>query len=474
MGLAFFGTDGIRSKVGVFPMVPEFLVKLGMAAGVILKEHNEQARVVIGRDTRRSGPMIESALEAGLSAMGVDVYLLGEMPTPGVAYLTRAFHAEAGVVISASHNPHEDNGIKFFGSDGAKLSDALELAIENKLKGLLDQNLNQGLNLSPVFSAQMGQVKNIQDAAGRYIEFCKASTPYFFSLRGLKIILDCAHGATAKIAPQVFQELGAEVITIGVDPNGLNINAEFGSTSPWNLQKKVLAERADLGIAFDGDGDRVIMVDHAGVLVDGDEIVFLLAKDSKREGRMKTGGVVGTQMSNLGLEKALAQEDIPFVRTKVGDRHVMAELKKRQWLLGGESSGHIIWLDSTTTGDGIVAALQVLTVMKKQDLSLRACLAGMVKMPQVLINLSLKEKLSLDQLKIFELWALEREKNLNLNHTGRILLRPSGTENLLRIMVEGEDLKLVKNTAEQLAERISLELEDKNLSENIKSKGVLI
>jgi len=459
MALQFFGTDGIRARVGEFPMVPEFLVKLGMAAGAILREHNEQARVVIGRDTRRSGNMIESALEAGLSAMGVDVYLLGEMPTPGVAYLTRAFHAEAGIVISASHNPHYDNGIKFFGSDGAKLSDALELAIENNLKNLLENNLV----LNPVSSEKMGRVNYIKDAAGRYIEFCKASTPYFFSLRGLKIILDCAHGATAKIAPQVFQELGAEVLSIGVNPDGLNINAEFGSTSPWNLQKKVVSERADLGIAFDGDGDRVIMVDQEGGLVDGDEIVFLLAKDSKREGRMKSGGVVGTLMSNLGLEKALGQENIPFVRTKVGDRHVMAELKSRQWLLGGESSGHIIWLDSTTTGDGIVAALQVLTVMKKQDLSLRACLTGMVKMPQVLINLKLKEKLSPENLKFFENKALEKERNLSF--TGRILLRPSGTENLLRIMVEGDDLKLVQKTAEQLAEEIGAMLASNSDSE---------
>lgn len=467
MALQFFGTDGIRARVGEFPMIPEFLVKLGMAAGEILREHNDQARVVIGRDTRRSGPMIESALEAGLSAMGVDVYLLGEMPTPGVAYLTRAFHAEAGIVISASHNPHYDNGIKFFGSDGAKLSDALELAIENKLKNLLEQQVNLSA-CRTVASEKMGKINNIKDAGGRYIEFCKASTPYFFSLRSLKIILDCAHGATAKIAPQVFQELGAEVVSIGVDPDGLNINAEFGSTAPWNLQKKVMSERADLGIAFDGDGDRVIMVDHEGVLVDGDEIVFLLAKDSKRAGRIKSGGVVGTLMSNLGLEKALEQEGIPFVRTKVGDRHVMAELKSRQWLLGGESSGHIIWLDSTTTGDGIVAALQVLTVMKKQDLSLRACLSGMTKMPQVLINLKLKEKLSPESLKIFEQKALEKEKNLS--YMGRILLRPSGTEALLRIMVEGEDLKQVKETAEHLAAEISANLEQLEKLEKLENK----
>ena len=446
----FFGTDGIRTRVGEFPMVPEFLIKLGMAAGSVLKQHNPKARVVMGRDTRRSGYMIESALEAGLSAMGVEVYLLGAMPTPGVAYLTRAFHAEAGIVISASHNPHYDNGIKFFGSDGAKLSDALEFAIEALLDPV-DQSLKQ------VAPEQIGPVKTISDAAGRYIEFCKASVPYFFSLSNLKIILDCAHGATYDIAPKVFEELGAEVITIGASPDGLNINAEYGSTLPKNLQEKVLSEHADLGIAFDGDGDRVIMVDHQGNLVDGDEIVYLLAKDCLREGKFKAGGgVVGTLMSNFGLEQALARENIPFVRTAVGDRYVMMELKKRQWLLGGESSGHIIWLDSTTTGDGVVAALQVLSVMKKQDLSLRECLAGMIKTPQVLINMPLSEKLSKEDLNQLENQAKEAEKKLE--GQGRILLRPSGTEPLLRVMVEGENLVMIKTIANDLVKDLEASL----------------
>lgn len=441
----FFGTDGIRAKVGEFPMVPEFLIKLGMAAGSVLKKHQPKARVVIGRDTRLSGRMIESALEAGLSAMGVEVYLLGVMPTPGVAYLTRAFHAEAGIVISASHNPHEDNGIKFFGSDGAKLSDALELGIESALALAPD-------SFSP---ESIGAVRDVVDAAGRYIEFCKASAPYFFDLRPFKIILDCAHGATCPIAPAVFSELGAEVIVIGNDPNGLNINAEYGSTSPVNLQKKVLSEKADLGIAFDGDGDRVIMVDHEGNLVDGDEIVYLLAKDCLKEGKFKSGGgVVGTQMSNFGLEQALARDHIPFVRAPVGDRHVMMELKNRQWLLGGESSGHIIWLDSTTTGDGIVAALQVLTVMKKNQASLRDCLLGMTKVPQVLINMPLKQKLSTAQLEILKeqtAWAQEQLKD-----KGRVLLRPSGTEPLLRVMVEGEEFSQIEKLAKELVKQLGL------------------
>ncbi len=445
----FFGTDGIRARVGEFPMIPEFLVKLGMAAGRVLKQHQPKARVVIGRDTRRSGHMIESALEAGLSAVGVEVYLLGVMPTPGVAYLTRAFHAEAGIVISASHNPHYDNGIKFFGSDGAKLSDALEQAIETTLSLYLSDRAPPTL-FDP---EKIGPVKEVSDAAGRYIEFCKASTPYFFDLRPFKIILDCAHGATYHIAPQVFEELGAEVILMGTSPDGLNINADYGSTSPQNLQKKVLLEKADFGIAFDGDGDRVIMVDQAGQLVDGDEIVYLLAKDCLREGKFKSGGgVVGTLMSNFGLEQALAREKIPFVRASVGDRHVMMELKNRQWLLGGESSGHIIWLDSTTTGDGIVAALQVLTVMKKLQLSLRECLLGMTKVPQVLLNMPLNQKLSKEQLNLLEDQAVLAQKKLN--GKGRVLLRPSGTEPLLRVMVEGESLSVIETLAQELVKKL--------------------
>ena len=449
----YFGTDGIRGVVGKSLMTPDFLVKLGLAAGIVLKKTNPKARVVIGMDTRRSGPMIQSALEAGLSAMGVDIYLLGIMPTPGVAYLTRAFHADAGIVISASHNLHQDNGIKFFGNNGAKLSDEMEFEIEQAIEKLMPHNLVLNSSFEGfVTPNEIGVVREVNDAAGRYIEFCKATAPYFFSLSNFKIVLDCAHGATYHIAPKVFHELGAEVELIGVAPDGLNINLGVGSTDTKLLQKKVVEMGADLGIALDGDGDRVILVDHEGQRVDGDQIVYLLAQDCQEAGVLKTG-VVGTHMSNFGLQKALEKLNIPFVRTSVGDRHVMMELKKRQWLLGGESSGHIIWLDSTTTGDGIVAALQVLSVIKKRQKSLKECLCGMTKYPQVLINLKTNKKLSVEEIdKAKTIGNTAASKMLG---SGRVLIRPSGTEPLLRVMVEGENLIEVNSLAEYLAKEIT-------------------
>ncbi|MDO8954061.1 MAG: phosphoglucosamine mutase [Gammaproteobacteria bacterium] len=434
----FFGTDGIRGKVGVWPITPDFAVKLGWAVGKVLAK-KPGARVLIGKDTRRSGYMFESALEAGLSAAGVDVYLLGPMPTPAVAYLTRTFHAQVGIVISASHNPHHDNGIKFFSDAGAKLSDALESEIEE----YLDKELK---TVDPEF---IGKVSRIKDAEGRYIEFCKASLPHFQSFKNLKIVVDCANGATYHIAPQVLQELGADITIIAAAPNGLNINDNVGSTAPQALQEKVLECGADVGIAFDGDGDRVVMVDHLGQIVDGDEILYVLAKDSLLHGRLKGGGVVGTQMSNYGLEVALKKEGIQFARSKVGDRHVMELLQEKNWQLGGESSGHIIWLGSTTTGDGIVAGLQVLAVMQNSGKSLRELLAGMEKFPQVMVNVPTKKTLSeADWLTLNnEVKTIEAK----LKDTGRVLLRVSGTEPLIRVMVEGQNQAEVQEYAEYLA-----------------------
>lgn len=436
----FFGTDGIRARVGSPLMSPDFLVKLGMAIGHVLCNTTARPKVLIGRDTRRSGYMIESALEAGLSAGGVDVLLVGAMPTPGVAYLTHTFHADAGIVISASHNPHFDNGIKLFSSKGEKLDDDLQLQIETALSE----------NLTMVEPENIGHVARVKDAPARYIEFCKATTKHFFNLSGLKLVIDCAHGATYKIAPSVFQELGADVTVIGCAPDGLNINDGFGSTQPANLQAAVIEHQADVGIAFDGDGDRLVMVDQHGVLVDGDEILYILAKDAQGRGALGSSGVVGTLMSNFGLEQAFARDNIPFVRTKVGDRYVMQALKSHQWMIGGESSGHIIWLDSTTTGDGIVAALQVLAVMQSQQKPLRTLLDGLTKTPQVLINVALDAKLS-DQ----DLAILQKEADMaetKLNGKGRVLLRPSGTEPVLRVMVEGEDLQFVEKLAQELAD----------------------
>lgn len=442
MSRKYFGTDGIRGLVGEFPITPDFVMKLGWAAGKVLAKQGTR-KVLIGKDTRISGYMLESALEAGLSAAGIKAVLLGPMPTPAVAYLTRAFRAEAGVVISASHNPYYDNGIKFFSQDGTKLPDEVELEIEAEL----DQPM------SCVESAKLGKASRIDDAPGRYIEYCKSSFPGELSLDGLKIVLDCAHGATYHIAPSVFRELGAEVIAMGCTPDGLNINAGVGSTEPEALVARVLAEQADLGIAFDGDGDRVMMVDQTGYLIDGDEIIYMIARDQRAQGKL-SGGVVGTLMSNLGLELALQELDVPFCRAKVGDRYVMEMLKERGWRLGGENSGHVIHLDHATTGDGIVAALQVLQAMMHQGCDLQTLRLGMRKFPQVLVNVrfTASQDPTQDADVLAEVAAAEAE----LAGRGRVLLRKSGTEPLIRVMVEGEDAALVNSLAQRIADRVKL------------------
>ena len=442
MSRKYFGTDGIRGLVGEFPITPDFVMKLGWAAGKVLAKQGTR-KVLIGKDTRISGYMLESALEAGLSAAGIKAVLLGPMPTPAVAYLTRAFRAEAGVVISASHNPYYDNGIKFFSQDGTKLPDEVEIEIEAEL----DQPM------SCVESAKLGKASRIDDAPGRYIEYCKSSFPGELSLDGLKIVLDCAHGATYHIAPSVFRELGAEVIAMGCTPDGLNINAGVGSTEPEALVARVLAEQADLGIAFDGDGDRVMMVDQTGYLIDGDEIIYMIARDQRAQGKL-SGGVVGTLMSNLGLELALQELEVPFCRAKVGDRYVMEMLKERGWRLGGENSGHVIHLDHATTGDGIVAALQVLQAMMHQRCDLQTLRSGMRKFPQVLVNVrfTASQDPTLDADVLAEVARAESE----LAGRGRVLLRKSGTEPLIRVMVEGEDAALVNSLAQRIADRVKL------------------
>lgn len=440
-GRKYFGTDGIRGKVGEGAITPEFVLKLGWAVGHAFKEQGQRGKVLIGKDTRISGYMFESALEAGLSAAGVDVGLLGPMPTPAIAYLTRTFRASAGIVISASHNPHYDNGIKFFSPDGFKLDDDLEAKIESLLEA----------DIEVVDSAQLGKATRIDDAAGRYVEFCKSTVPYNMSLEGLNIVLDCAHGATYHVAPSVFEELGAKVTTIGVKPNGLNINENVGSTSPDLLVKAVLEQKADLGIAFDGDGDRVVMVDHKGEVVDGDELIYVIAQNRHRGGRLG-GGVVGTLMTNFGAELAYEKMGIPFIRANVGDRYVMAKLVENEWLLGGEGSGHILCLDNSTTGDAIIAALQVLIALWEEKQALHDLKAGMDKLPQTLINVRVAKKF--DPIKhsgIADAVALAEKK---LAGEGRILLRPSGTEPVIRVMVEGKDEALVSEVASALAKEV--------------------
>lgn len=437
----YFGTDGIRGRVGEGVITPTFVLKLGWAVGRVLASghtRSGKSRVVIGKDTRISGYMFESALEAGLSAAGVDILLLGPMPTPGIAYLTRTLHAKAGIVISASHNPFYDNGIKFFSAEGTKLSDDVELAIEAELDK----------EMGCVDSAKLGKAERVEDAAGRYIEFCKSTVPMHLSLSDLKIVVDCAHGATYHIAPSVFEELGATVIEIGTKPNGLNINESCGSTSPDLLQQTVLKEGADVGIALDGDGDRVVMVDHKGELIDGDELLYIIAEARLREEK-QNGTVVGTVMSNLGLEKALKRLGIDFQRAKVGDRHVMELLKAGGWTLGGEGSGHIICLDRTSTGDGIVSALQVLHASISSGKSIYELKSGMQKFPQQLINVRISGMVDLEQSIVIK-DAVKSAEN-QLSDRGRILLRPSGTEPLIRVMVEGEDATEVEQVAMQLA-----------------------
>ncbi len=448
----YFGTDGIRGLVGKGNITPEFVLKLGWAAGKVFSRQakNGQAKVLIGKDTRISGYMFESVLEAGLSAAGVNVRLLGPMPTPAIAYLTRTFHAQAGIVISASHNPYHDNGIKFFSGEGTKLPDEIELEIE----ALLDKPMVTSA------SFELGKVRRIEGARGRYIEFCKSTLPYEARKLGkYKIVVDCAHGATYDIAPDVFDELDIEVVSIGVSPDGFNINEACGSTDTAQLQEAVLSHKADLGIAFDGDGDRVLFVDEKGRLVDGDEIVYIIAMHQKKRGVLE-GGVVGTVMSNLGLEQALKVEGIEFVRSQVGDRYVMNELLKRSWLLGGEASGHILCLDKTTTGDGIISALQVLYALKDSGGTLSELCKGMKKYPQTMINVPLLSQQNTSKtgtLAANEIIHHERvQEVLNKAQTrlakkGRILLRPSGTEPVVRVMVEGENRKLVNTLAEEIA-----------------------
>lgn len=446
MSKKYFGTDGIRGAVGKYPITPDFMLKLGWATGKVFASQSG-GKILVGKDTRISGYMFESALEAGLTSAGMDINLLGPMPTPAVAYLTRTFQAQAGIVISASHNGFQDNGIKFFSGDGKKLPDEIELAIEEAM----DEPL------ATVDSGEIGKAYRIVDAAGRYIEFCKSVVPGNLSLRNMKIVLDCANGATYHIAPNVFRELGATVVTIGTEPDGLNINNDCGSTKPDNLAAAVVVHQADLGIAFDGDGDRVIMIDHKGEVVDGDELLYIIARYKLGESELKDQGIIGTVMSNLGLEIALKELNIPFRRTKVGDRYVMTELLTRKWLFGGESSGHIICLDSTSTGDGIISALQVLTATQVFGKNLHDLKSGMTKFPQTMINVRINDMGALEEIPAIKASVEKAEKELGKK--GRVLLRPSGTEPVVRVMVEGEDQTQVSKLAGEISEVVAKEME---------------
>lgn len=443
MGKKYFGTDGIRGRVGDSLINPEFVMKLGWAAGRVLGQ-GPGSKVLIGKDTRISGYLFESALEAGLVAAGVDILMLGPMPTPGIAYLTRTLRADAGIVISASHNSYEDNGIKFFSGAGTKLGDDMELAIEAEMEK----------PMTTVVSSALGKAKRIGDAAGRYIEFCKSTVPSRMTLNRLKIVVDCAHGATYHIAPHVLEELGAQVVAIGDQPNGLNINADVGSTNPQALQQAVLKHNADLGIALDGDGDRLIMVDAHGAIVDGDAILYVIALSRQQANNGVVGGVVGTLMSNLGLELACRELGLEFERTDVGDRYVLERLNEKNWVLGGESSGHIICRDRTTTGDGIVSALQVLAAMWQMDSSLRDLAAGMCKLPQVLINVQLQQVAASAVMEMDSVQQAVADVEATLADNGRVLLRPSGTEPLIRVMVEGREATQVTEFANQIADAV--------------------
>ena len=436
--MKYFGTDGIRGRVGQWPMTPDFALKLGWAAGKVLTASGAR-KVVLGKDTRISGYMLESALEAGLIAAGVDVRLLGPMPTPSIAYLTRTLRASAGIVISASHNPFEDNGVKFFGPEGSKLPDEVERAIE----ALLDEPIEV------VPPDQLGKAKRIDDAAGRYIEFCKASLPMGSNLAGLRVVLDCAHGATYHIAPKVFAELGAEVIAMGVAPDGLNINLGCGSTHPGALVEAVRKNGAHMGIAYDGDGDRVVMVDETGAVLDGDEILYAIVRD-RVECEGYDGGVVGTLMSNLGLEIAVRELGLPFERAQVGDRYVSEALRARGWTYGGESSGHILCLDRSGTGDGIVSSLQVVASMQRRNEPLSALRSAVIKYPQLMLNVPLTQKVDLSSMS--EVWQHVRAIESDFAGRGRVVLRASGTEPLVRVMVESDDAVRTRQAAEALAE----------------------
>ncbi|MCU7845414.1 MAG: phosphoglucosamine mutase [Candidatus Thiodiazotropha sp. (ex Monitilora ramsayi)] len=438
MSRKYFGTDGIRGRFGEGTITPEFVLKLGWAAGRVLGTA-KKSRVLIGKDTRISGYLLESALEAGLTAAGVNITLLGPMPTPSVAYLTRTLHAQAGIVISASHNPYQDNGIKFFSADGLKLPDDVESAIEAEM----DEPL------VTVDSANLGRAEKMA-AEGRYIEFCKSTIPLQTRFHGMKIVVDCSNGAAYNIAPHVFDEMGADVIAIGIDPNGFNINDGVGSTYPEHLKAAVIEHGADLGVALDGDGDRLIMVDDQGNMVDGDEILYIIACSRMRVGELK-GAVVGTLMSNLGLENALREHGVVFERTNVGDRYIMERLASKGWVLGGEQSGHIICLDRTTTGDGIVSALQVLAEVHATGRSLRELSAGMSKYPQLLTNVHLGSRAATDIMQDESVRKAVREAEVEMGSAGRVLLRPSGTEPLIRVMVEGSDQSQVEHFSDGIA-----------------------
>lgn len=439
----YFGTDGIRGTVGQAPITPDFMLKLGWAAGRVFADTNgSRGKILIGKDTRISGYMFEAALEAGVAAAGVDIGLLGPMPTPAIAYLTRTLRARAGIVISASHNSFEDNGIKFFSADGTKLPDEIEYAIEAELEK----------DVSVVRPELIGKASRVNDAAGRYIEFCKSTVGQSLRLNGMKIVVDCAHGSTYHIAPSVFTELGATVIAQGVAPNGLNINQEAGSTSPKVLADRVVAEGADLGVAFDGDGDRLVMVDSLGNVLDGDEVLYIIARDRLRQG-IAVGGVVGTQMSNLGLQLGLEALGVDFTRTPVGDRYVMQEMIQRGWSLGGESSGHVICLDLSSTGDGIISALQALAAVVHGGQSLAELRGEMNKLPQTMINVRIKRGTEL--VGNAAIASAVQAAEAQLGPRGRVLLRPSGTEPVLRVMVEGEEAGEVERLAQELAAAVS-------------------
>lgn len=445
----YFGTDGIRGQVGSSNINPEFVLKLGWAVGRVLA-NGHRKKVLIGKDTRVSGYMLESALAAGFSAAGVDVRLLGPMPTPAIAYLTQTLRANAGIVISASHNLFEDNGIKFFSADGGKLPDCVEVEIEAEIEK----------KLQTVSSVNLGKSKRIDDAPGRYIEFCKSTIPSLTRLSGLKIVVDCAHGATYHIAPNVFAELGADVVSIGDEPDGFNINQGCGSTEPELLRQEVIKQGADVGVGLDGDGDRVIMVDAEGHLVTGDQIIYIIARDRHQKDLLR-GGVVGTLMSNFGLEKAITAMGVPFLRTKVGDRYVLEALKERDWKIGGESSGHVVCRDKTTTGDGIIAALQVLSIMVKQEKSLKQLCSGITLLPQSLINLKTSNAVVLaNHQRVLD---AVQDLSTKLKDQGRVLLRPSGTEPILRVMVEGIDQEHVQANAQNLTNQIRSIEEELNL-----------
>jgi len=437
MSRNYFGTDGVRGTVGQSPMTPDFVLRLGYAAGKVLAGHAANPSVLIGKDTRISGYMIEAALEAGLSAAGVDVMLCGPLPTPGVAYLTRALRLSAGVVISASHNPYEDNGLKFFSGDGFKLADSIEAEIERALESPIGCNESKGL----------GRARRIDDAQGRYVEFCKSTFPNELDLKGLEVVVDCAHGAAYHVAPHVFHELGAEVTSIGVSPDGYNINDLHGATKPQKLVQEVKDRGADLGIALDGDGDRLVVVDSGGTVYDGDQLLYAIVR--QRADREKVAGVAGTLMTNLALEQAFARMQVPFARAAVGDRYVLELLREKKWLLGGENSGHIICLDRHTTGDGIISALQVLSALRSTGKSLAELTADLRMFPQVLVNVKVPR--GFDWKKHAAIAQAQRDAERSMNGQGRVLLRPSGTEPVLRVMVEGEPRETIESAANSIA-----------------------